>query len=244
MTALSTDEGAKAAPLPRGGGAERASLSTIRRFVLCTLPDDYHKRWLALARYGLARKHGPACKLSLMYALTLRRAAAADIAQVRRLAPRIWEAEGSRKHRSERIALLDDELVEALLAAVQETKCLPTPTFPIAPCGSDRADVWCHSFASRKQFRGQSNFEALSKQFELGVGEHWAPNEIYMVSVAVFRRKFRFEPSSACCILATQLGLKTLKNALYVSQMYACGSEDEEGRIELHEGRLWYHCPN
>ena len=77
------------------------------------------------------------------------------------------------------------------------------------------------------------------------MGEHWAPNEIYMVSVAVVRRKFRFESSIACHILAAQLGLKTLKSALYVSQLYTCGREDEEpGRLDMQDGRLCYHCPH
>jgi len=212
--------------------------------IACALPDDYHDRWLDLARFGLASKHGPACKLGLMYALTLRRAAAAERSQVRRVAPRIWEAEGSRKHRSERVSLFGDDLVDALLAVAEETKDLPTPTFPTVPCGSARVDVWCHSFASRKHHRGLSNFQALSKQFMLCAGEQWAPNEVYLASVAVFRRKFRFESSGACGVLAAQLGLKTIKNALYVSQVYDCGKETEElGLVELRDGHLLYHDP-
>ena len=130
-----------------------------------------------------------------------------------------------------------------LLSAVQGTKALPTPTFPFTPCGSDRVDVWCHSCASRKHFRGQSNFQALSKQFALGVGEQWAPNEIYTVAAAVFRSRFRLEPSRACGILAAQLGLKTVGSALYVSQLYDGGSEEAEGVVDVHEGRLRYSLP-
>ena len=54
-----------------------------------------------------------------MYGLTLRRGAAADETQVKHLGPRVWEAEGSRKHLSERVALLDDRLIQALLRMVE-----------------------------------------------------------------------------------------------------------------------------
>ena len=124
-----------------------------------------------------------------MCALTLRRAAAAETGQVKYVRPRVWEAEGSRNHRSERVSLFSDDIVHALLHMIELTKDLPRPNFPVSPCGSFSVDVWCHSLAARKQYRGKTNFEGLTEQFQLcpsAAGGQWAPNAIYMVAAAVF----------------------------------------------------------
>ena len=210
---------------------------------MALMPSDMHNRWECLAQYGLEKQHGQACRLSLMYALTLRRAAAAETSQVRHVRPRVWEAEGSRKHRSERVALFSDDVVHALLHMIELTKDFPRPNFPVAPCGSSSVDVWCHSLASRKQYRGKTNFEALSEQFLLRPstdGGQWAPNAIYMVAAAVFRCRFAYDPLEAPHILTEQLGLKTFKTALYVSQIFSVEASPGMGRVERRDGQMFW----
>ena len=60
-----------------------------------------------------------------MYALTLRRGAAAESSQVELVRPRVWQAEGSRTYRSERVPLFSDDMVRSLLNAVEGTKDFP-----------------------------------------------------------------------------------------------------------------------
>ena len=186
----------------------------------CTLPEDYHSRWEALAEHGLEHQHGQLCRLALMCGLTLRRGAAAEEPQVKYVGPRVWEAEGSRKSRSGRVALFDDGVIQALLRMVEQTKDYPTPTFPKVACGSAAPEVWCHSLASRKEYRGKTNFEAVVEHFRLRPCDKLAPNEIYQVAAGVFRGRFSFDPADVARILSSQLGLKTVKMAFYVSQQY------------------------
>ena len=190
------------------------------------LPEDYHSRWEALAKHGLEHQHGQLCRLALMYALTLRRGAAAEEAQVRHLRPCVWEAEGSRKHRSERVALFEDNLVQDLLHMVEQTKDYPRPNYPRVACGSALPEVWCHALASRKaclpQCRGLTNFEAVVNHFHLSPWERGklAPNEIYLVAAGAFKARFTFSYADAALVLSSQLGLKTVKMAFFVSQQY------------------------
>ena len=201
------------------------------------LPQDYHSRWEALAQYGLEHQHGQLCRLALMYALTLRRGAAAEESQVRFIRPRVWEAEGSRKHRSERVALFDDDLVRALLRMVEQTKDLSNPNFPKVACGSSYVEVWCHSLAARKLYRGKTNFEAVSDHFDLSVGFKLVPNEIHLVAAGVFKAHFAYDASDAACVLSTQLGLKTYKMAFFVSQHYSIDAK-EVARVRCQDGGL------
>ena len=165
-----------------------------------------------------------------MHARTLRRGAAAESSQVELVRPRVWEAEGSRTYRSERVSLFSDDMVRNLLNAVEGTKDFPTPNYPVAPCGSSSFEVWCHSFASRKKYKGKTNFEALSEQFLLPPTDgKWTPNAIHMAAVAVFRNKFFYNPTEASRILADQLGLKTFKTALYVAQTYSMEQAEGDG---------------
>ena len=212
--------------------------------MLGPLPADYHSRWEQLAQYGIDTQHGQICRLALMYALTLRRGAAADAVQFVR--PRVWDAEGSRTHRSERVSMLSDAIVHSLLRVIEITKDFPKPNFPVVPCGSSSIDVWCHSLASRKQYKGQTNFETVSEQFffrPCGAESRWAPNAIYMVAATVFRNRFAHDPSEAPRILAAQLGLKTFKTALYVSQIYSAElAGDDMGYVEHCDGQLFWRA--
>ena len=207
------------------------------------LPADYHNRWERLAQHGIDKHHGQICRLTLMYALTLRRGAAADASQVKFVRPRVWKAEGSRTYRSERVSLLSDDIVHSLLDVIETTKDFPKPNFPVAPCGSSSVEVWCHSLASRKKFKGKTNFEALSEQFLLrpAVGK-WAPNSIYLAAVAVFRTRFVCNYNDTPHVLADQLGLKTFKTALYVAQTYSMepaeGDDSAMGHVDRCDGQL------
>ena len=206
------------------------------------LPADYHSRWEKLAQYGIDRQHGQICRLALMYALTLRRGAAAESFQVQFVRQRVWKAEGSRDYHTERVSLLSDEIVRNLLTVVEATKDLPKPNFPVAPCGSASIEVWCHSLASRKLLpggKGKTNFEALSEQFLIrpAFGK-WAPNAIYLVSVAIFRNCFTFSTTTpeAHHILADQLGLKTFKMAPYIAHTYTMETPEATEATEATEG--------
>ncbi len=201
----------------------------------CTLPEDYHSRWETLAKHGLEHQHGQLCRLALMYGLTLRRGLAAEESQVKYVGPRVWEAEGSRRHRSERVALFDDSVIEALLDIVKQTEDYPTPTFPKVACGSAAPEVWCHSLASRKEYRGKTNFEAVVDHFRLSPCGKLAPNEIYLVAAGVFRGRFSFDYADAARILSSQLGLKTVKMAFYVSQQYRFDGKCAEGAHVRHQ---------
>ena len=207
------------------------------------LPADYHSRWERLAQYGIDKLHGQICRLALMYALTLRRGAAAESSRVHFVRPRVWRAEGSRTYRSDRVSLFSDDIVRSLLNVVEGTKDFPKPTYPVVPCGSSSVEVWCHSLASRKQYKGKTNFEALSEQFLLPPARgQWTPNSIHTAAVAVFRNKFFHNPTDAPRILAEQLGLKTFKTALYVAQTYSMepaeGDDGAMGHVDRCDGQL------
>ena len=201
------------------------------------LPQDYHARWETLARHGLQYQHGQLCRLALMYALTLRRGAAAEEAEVRFVGPRVWEAEGSRKHRSERVALFEDDLVRDLLQMVEITSDFPKSSFPKVACGSSLVEVWCHSLASRKPYRGKTNFEAVCQHFHLHA-DALTPNSIYLAAAAVFRGLFAIDPSEVVCVLSAQLGLKTFQTALYVSQRYSFNAEGKIAHVRCQKGHL------
>ena len=96
----------------------------------CTLPTDYRKRWLDLAKWSCKHEHGPASRYAIMYALTLRRSVLADRAHITFISPRVWEVQDGLVT-SQRIALFDDRLVERLLHNIDNTADFPTPLFPV-----------------------------------------------------------------------------------------------------------------
>ena len=177
----------------------------------CTLPNDYHKRWLELAEWSCKHQHGPASRYAIMYALTLRRSVLADRAHITYISPRVWEVK-DRLVTSQRIALFDDKLVELLLDNIDNTADFPTPLFPNCACGSHRTDDWAHGLASRRLYRGHTNFQALSSEFNIAAGPQWTPLEIYLVSLCILRNSITFAPHDDCTMLMHQLGVKLPKN--------------------------------
>ena len=145
--------------------------------VPCVLPTDYHKRWLELAEWSCRHQHGPASRYAIMYALTLRRSVLADRTHITYMSHRVWEVK-DRLATSPRVALFDDKLVERLLDNIDNTADFPTPLFSNCACGSHRTDDWAHGLASRKLYRGHTNFQALSATFNIAAGPQWTPLEI------------------------------------------------------------------
>ena len=197
----------------------------------CVLPDDYIDRWVALAKWSLEKQHGPGARYSLMFALTLRRSALADRAHIIFVSPRVWQIKDMIRI-SDRACLFEDDLTHRLLDLVNITWEFPTPLFPKCPCGSHSVDDWAHGLASRKLYRGHTNFQALSVEFDLAVGPKWTPQEIYMVSICMFRNSFSLAPQDYCPLLMGQLGVSTPNTVFNNEQLFVCGGDT------LHTGAL------
>jgi len=201
----------------------------------CMLPEDYCQRWEALADWSLQKQHGPAARYSLMFALTLRRSALADRAHIIYVSPRIWQVK-DRLCTSERAALFDDNLIHKLLDLIDMAADFPTPLFPNCVCGSKRVDDWAHGLASRKLYRGHTNFQALSLEFNLAVGPKWTPLEIYLVSLCLVRNRFSIAVHDECFMMMNQLGVSTSKHVLRNSDSYGCEGAPNIGSLRRDGG--------
>ncbi len=190
----------------------------------CVLPEDYLQRWHDMAEWSIKHEHGPAARYALMFALTLRRSVLADRAHITYVSPRIWEVK-DRLCTSQRVAIFSDGLMHKLLDLVDATADYPTPLFPHCACGSHRTDEWAHGLASRKLYRGHTNFQALCVEFNIEAGPKWTPLEIYLVSLCVFRTRFKMIPHDECRLLMNQLGLATPKQVFYHSHWFQCANE-------------------
>ena len=135
----------------------------------CVLPEDYLQRWINLAEWSVKHEHGPGARYALMFALTLRRSVLADRAHLTYVSPRVWEVK-DRICTTQRVALFEDNLMKKLLDLVDATSDFPTPLFPNCACGSGNVDDWAHGLASRKLYRGHTNYQALSVEFHLVAG--------------------------------------------------------------------------
>lgn len=202
----------------------------------CTLPTDYHQHWLKLAEWSCKHQHGPASRYAIMYALTLRRSALADWLHITYLSPRVWEVK-DRLATSPRIALFDDDLVRRLLDIVGATADFPTPLFPHCACGSHRTDDWAHGLASRKLYRGHTNFQALSSEFNIAAGPQWTPLEIYLVSLCVLRNSITFAPHDECLMLMHQLGVMQPKNVFHHAFLFRMDSLTPAGTAAIKDGK-------
>ncbi len=169
------------------------------------LPQDYLARWRELAQWALRAKHGAACRFAVMYALTLRCSASADNQHITYLRPRVWRVAAPRDVHTQRVSLFDDELMTRLLSNIDATAGLHCPVFPRAPCGSQSADVWAHSMASRKQDHARKNFAALSERFGVALNT-WSPLEIYIAGLSTFRASFQWDRAHEERLLSNQLG--------------------------------------
>ena len=170
-----------------------------------TLPSDYLAKWRNLAEWAVEQQHGAACRFSVMYALALRCTPSADSHHIKYIRPRVWEVSAPRDVHTQRVSLFDDELMTRLLATIDATSGLHCPVFPRTPCGSQAADVWAHSMASRKQDHARKNFAALSERFGVALNT-WSPLEIYIAGLSTFRACFHWDRTQEERLLANQLG--------------------------------------
>ena len=106
---------------------------------------------------------------------------------------------------TQRVSIFDDVLMTGLLATIDATAGLRCPVFPRVPCGSQAADVWAHSMASRKQDHARKNFAALSERFGVALNT-WSPLEIYIAGLSTFRACFHWDRTQEERLLANQLG--------------------------------------
>ena len=140
-----------------------------------------------------------------MYALALRCTPSADSHHIKYIRPRVWEVSAPRDVHTQRASLFDDDLMAKLLATIDATVGLHCSVFPRAPCGSQSADVWAHSMASRKQDHGRKNFAALSERFGVSLNT-WSPLEIYIAGLSTFRACFQWNRAHEERLLSNQLG--------------------------------------
>lgn len=170
-----------------------------------SLPEDYLTRWYDLARWAVDARHGAACRFAVMYALALRCTPSADSQHIKYVGPRVWHVSAPKDVQTQRVSLFDDDLTAKLLAVIDATAGLHCPVFPRTPCGSQSADVWAHSMASRKQDHALKNFAALSERFGVALNT-WSPLEIYIASLSTFRACFQWDRTQEERLLANQLG--------------------------------------
>ena len=207
----------------------------------CLLPEDYVKRWVSLAEWSLQKQHGPGARYSLMFALTLRRSALSDRAHISYVSPRIWQVKDTIRT-SERASLFADDLTHRLLDLVDITSDFPTPLFPKCVCGSQSVDDWAHGLASRKLYRGHTNFQALSVEFDLAVGQTWTPQEICVVSFCIFRNMFSIAAHEECCLLMNQLGVTTSKHIFKKTHLFGCVPTPPIGALKHDAGRTVFRA--
>ena len=215
---------------------------TENRLQPYVLPDDYIDRWVELAKWSLEKQHGPSARYSLMFALSLRRSALADKAHIRHVSHRVWQVNDTILT-SDWVSLFEDDLTHRLLGLVDITSEFPTPLFPKCPCGSGKTDDWAHGLASRKLYRGHTNFQALSVEFDLPIGPAWTPQDIYMVSMCLYRHSFRLAPNDYCDLLMNQLGVSTSKNVFHNSNVFGCARSPNLGSLSMESGKIIFH-PN
>lgn len=170
-----------------------------------SLPSDYLARWQALAQWAIEQQHGAACRFAVMYALALRCTPGADSQHITYVRPRVWCVAAPKGVQSQRVSLFDDDLMTSLLATIDATAGLHSPVFPRVPCGSQAAEIWAHSMASRKQDFARKNFAALSERFGVALSK-WSPLDIYTAGLSTFRVCFHWHRTQEERLLANQLG--------------------------------------
>ena len=202
----------------------------------CELPGDYQQHWRDLAEWSIKHLHGPSARYALMFALCLRRSVLADRAHITYVSPRVWEVR-DRVCTSQRLSLFDDALTRVLLDTVDTTTDFPTPLFPNCACGSHRTDDWAHGLASRKLYRGHTNFQALSVEFKIEAGPQWTPLEIYLVSLCIFRNTVATVPRDECELLMNQLGVKLPRNVFHHAHWFKCAQTVPTGTANIVDGQ-------
>lgn len=164
-----------------------------------TVPSDYLARWQALAQWAVDARHGAACRFAVMYALAMRGTTSADSLHINYVRPRVWHVAAPKDVQSQRVSLFEDKFMRSLLTTIDATAGLHCPVFPRVPCGSQAADVWAHSMASRKQNLAKKNFAALSERCGIALA-------IYIAGLSTFRACFHWDRTHEERLLADQLG--------------------------------------
>ena len=116
---------------------------------------DCIRRWLSAASWAVGNQHGAAAAFCLMFALCLQRPSFANSRCVEyvNVRPRIWKVMTTYGTSTQNVSLFDDDAIESLLKVIGATEGLLAPVYPKAPCRSNEADVWAHSYASRRLHR-------------------------------------------------------------------------------------------
>ena len=161
------------------------------------------KRWLSAASWAIGAQHGAATTFCLMFALCLQRPSFANGRFVEHARPRIWKITTSYGTSTEKVSLFEDDAIESLLNVISGTEGLLSPVYPKAPCRSNEADVWAHSYASRRHHRGVKNFAAFVADFGLDVQ---SPMDIYKIGLHTYWQAFRIRDVESEELLASQLG--------------------------------------
>ena len=199
-----------------------------------SLPSDYMTRWRNLAEWAVDAKHGAACRFAVMYALALRCTPSADSQHIKYVRPRVWHVAAPRDVHSQRVSLFDDALMTSLLATIDATAGLHCPVFPRVPCGSQSADVWAHSMASRKQNHGwKKNFAALSERFRVALAT-WSPLEIYIAGLSSFRAYFQWDRVYEENLLCNQLGSHPRRAYYALSWLELPPDTQKLGKLSVH----------
>ena len=161
------------------------------------------KRWLSAASWAIEAQHGAAATFCLMFALCLQRPSFANGRVVEHVRPRIWKITTSYGTSTQKVSLFEDDAIESLLKVISDTEGFLAPVYPKAPCRSNEADVWAHSYASRRFHRGVKNFAAFNADFGLDVQ---SPMDIYKIGLHTFWQAFRIREVDSKELLASQLG--------------------------------------
>ena len=160
-------------------------------------------RWLSAAAWAIDKQHGAAATFCLMFALCLQRPSFAHAHCLELLRPRVWQVTTSYGTSTQKASLFDDDVMKSLLEVVSASEGLLAPVYPKAPCRSNEADVWAHSFASRRHHRGRKNFGAFVADFCLDVQ---SPMDIYKIGLHTFWQAFRIREIYSKDLLASQIG--------------------------------------
>ena len=164
---------------------------------------DCISRWSSAAVWAIKAEHGASAAFCLMFALCLQRPPFAHARCVSHVRPRVWQVTTSYGTSTQKVSLFEDDVIESLLKAVGDTEGVDAPVYPKTPCRSKDADVWAHSYASRRHHRGLKNFAAFVSDFGLDVQ---SPMDIYKIGLHTFWQAFRIREIYSKELLSSQLG--------------------------------------
>ena len=164
---------------------------------------DVIKRWSSAASWAIEAQHGAAATFCIMFALCLQRPSFANGRCVEHVRPRIWKVTTTYGMPTQKVSLFKDDAIDSLLNVISGPEGLLSPVYPKAPCRSNEADVWAHSYASRRHHRGVKNFAAFIADFGLDVQ---SPMDIYKIGLHTFWQAFRIREVDSKELLASQLG--------------------------------------